>query len=105
MPQLSSDSSFLLSVDTLRVEARIVATRDPFVLAIQLHWMPDRIDTGQVKTGLPPRRVIGWMRWTDDVSWTVRTLSSERVAASIRKFMDCLKAVDWLWHRPARGRR
>src|SRR5690242_6133256 len=119
MPQLSSDSSFLLSVDAPRVEFHTVATCDRIVRDIQSRpvaaapatvirfcRMHDRLWTYQVKAGPPDTlRLIGYVRWTTDDTWIARTLGSETAAASIRTFVDRVKAAEWLWRQPAGRRR
>jgi hypothetical protein len=112
MPQQSSDSSFLLSVDTPYVELQIPAVRDHAVLDIQscltvpasdtirLHKMPDRIWTFRATAGGPDAaRVLGYIRWSEDDVFIARTLGSERAAASMRRFKDAVKAALWLWDR------
>jgi hypothetical protein len=115
MPQLSSDSSVLLSMDVPRVELQIAAPRDravrdirfcPIAAApaavVQFRSMPDRLWTYEVTAGLPDAlHVIGYVRWSDDDVWIARTLGSERTAASIRTFADRIKAATWLLMRPA----
>ena len=119
MPQPSSHSSFLLSMDAPRVEFQTVATWDPIVLdiqvrpvaaapavVIQFRQMPDRLWTYQVKAGPPDAlRLIGYVRWTTDDAWVARTPGSERAAASVRTFTDSLKAALWLRDRPVGRRR
>jgi hypothetical protein len=112
MPQLSFDSSFLLSVDTPRVESQTVAAHDYIVLDIQfcpavpasdtirLHKMPDRVWTYRATIGGPDAvRVLGYIRWSEDDVFIARTLGSERSAASTRRFKDAVKAALWLWDR------
>ena len=115
MPQLSFDSSVLLSMDVPRVDLRIAAPRDRAVrdirsrpgaaapaAVVQFRPMPDRLWTYEVKVGLPDAlRVIGYVRWSDEDVWIARTLGSERTAASIRTFADRIKAATWLLMRPA----
>ena len=98
MPQLSFDSSFLLSVDTPHVELQIPAVRDHAVLdvqsrlavpasdTIQLHKMPDRIWTYRATAGGPDAaRMLGYIRWSEDDVFIARTFGGERAAASMRR--------------------
>jgi hypothetical protein len=73
--------------------------------AIQFDPLPDRLWTYAVRVGSPQvPTLVGFVRWDPADVWIARSLGSDRVAATIRRYADRFKAVTWLQKRHREGR-